>query len=271
MSDEFSRKRSEQLVRLYATLRNELDAMPNAGRWMPYRWWSLPDPLGIRWMAYSEMLGEYATELANSINDLTHHVHRLRAWSRIISPLTNEEKVEAAHEFINPLGTAALGLPYVIKSRFAFAAAYLSHQANKAKDLENWKDEFPDKRALYLNDIEPLCRRWKKFRSFKMKVEPIVGKALSEGSNDFRNAYNHRFSSRLVLGMTGMVEREVTESGTVRYAFGGKDALDLKRVSNLLEKERDQCYLAFEGFQQLVAEQTTAIEDFEVAEEASKA
>lgn len=269
MSDEFSRKRSETLVQLYTQFRRQLDATPTGGRWMRYGWWTLPDPLGAIWMAYSQMLGEYAAELANIINDLTHHVHRLRAWSGVIATLSDNEKLEATHEFIDMLGTVALGLPYTIKSRFAFAAAHLCHQANMAKDLKGWKDEFPDKRALYLNDIEPFCRGWKAYRSFKLKVEPIAGKAFNEESDDFRNAYNHRFSSRFVLGMTNLVERKVRTAGAVQYEFGGNAALDLAEIADLLEKERDQCYLAFEEFQKLIAEQIAAIADFEAPREGS--
>ena len=49
------------------------------------------------------------------------------------------------------------------------------------------------------------------------------------------------------------------------YGFGGNDALDLAEIAGLIEKERDQCYLAFEAFQDLVAEQLTAIEAFEAS------
>src|SRR3546814_8911684 len=124
-------------------------------------------------MPYAQMLDEYARELANIINDLTHHVHRLRAWATVVAPLSDGEKMEAMHEFINILGTVALGLPYAIKSRLAYAAAPLCHQANRTKALNGWKDELPDNRALYLTDIEPMCAGWKRFRAFKRKVELI--------------------------------------------------------------------------------------------------
>jgi hypothetical protein len=112
---------------------------------MPYRWWQLPESLSVRWMAYVEMLQEFASELANIINDLTHNVHRLRAWEKTVSQRSNDEKLAATHEFINILGTVALGQPYAIKSRFAYAAAHLCHQANRAKEAGARKDDFPQK------------------------------------------------------------------------------------------------------------------------------
>lgn len=82
MTDQFSRDRSKKLVTFYEAYRTALDATPVGGEFIKYRWWTLPNPLNATWMACSEMLGEYATELANIINDLTNYVHRLRLEHR---------------------------------------------------------------------------------------------------------------------------------------------------------------------------------------------
>lgn len=161
------------------------------------------------------------------------------------------------------LGVAALSAPYAIKSRFAVAAAHLSHQANMAKDLENWKDEFPDKN-LYLNDVEPFGRTWGTFRRFKLKVEPIAGSGFKAQTHDFRNAYNHRFSPRLLLGLSNTVTRYVDgATGVVSYGVGGTPPLDLNKVADVLQLECNHCYVAFEAFQALVGEQVEAITKFE--------
>lgn len=224
---------------------------------MPYRWWMLPNRLNAAWMTYSQMLDDYATELANIINDLTHHVARLRAWDTVMAGLSDDEKFEISHEFINMLGTVALGQPYAIKSRFAFAVGHLSHQANQAADGVRWNDEFPDKN-LYLNDIEPYCSQWKKYRSFKLKLEPLGGKKFKGATDDFRNAYNHGFSSRFVIGMTGTVKRTV-KNGRVSYGFGGNEPLRIDEVADLLQIELDHCYRSFEAFQALIEEQVAGI------------
>lgn len=267
MPDEVCSRQSEALILLYTRYRGEVDATAVDGNWMPYRWWQLPDPLSGRWMAYAEMLHEFSSELANIINDLTNNVHRIRAWDRTVSTLSIDEKLAATHEFIDILGTVALGQPYAIKSRFAYAAAHLCHQANRAKVAGAWNDEFPQKETLYLNEIEPFCRGWKTYRSFKRRVEPIAGKRFKETSDDFRNAYNHRFSSRLVLGMTSITSRFKNEDGAIGYAFGGKPALALADIADLLLTERDLCFAAFEAFQALIGEQTTAISNFQAAEQ----
>lgn len=208
------------------------------------------------------MLDDFATELANIINDLTHHAQRLHAWDKLVVSLSDDEKMEATHEFIDMLGTVALGLPYTIKSRFAFAAAHLCHQANQAKDGAEWEDKFPDEN-LYLNHVEAFGAGWKKCRAFKLRVEGIAAQKFKDSSDDFRNSYNYRFSSRFVLGMTNTVTRQVNEAGQVSYAFGGNEPLHLGAMARLLEHERGRCYAAFEAFQRLVYEQVAAISAFE--------
>lgn len=254
---------SVRAIGLYSAYRAALDASPIGGRFMPYRWWSLPDKMGAVWLPFSQMLDEYATELANIINDLTHDVHRLGAWSRVVEPLEDDARLAATHEFIDMLGTVAMGRPYAIKSRFAFAAGSLCHQANFAKNPHGWRDEFPDARALYLHLVDPICSQWRRYGAFKRRVEPIAGVGFNAGSEDFRNAYNHRFSARFVTGMTGVVTRTVGEDGQVGYGVGGTDPLGLDYVADLLAVECDHCYRAFDSFQTLVAELVDAITAFD--------
>jgi hypothetical protein len=61
MTAQFTRDRSAKLVPLYGHYRAALDALPVEGRFMHYRWWTFSDPLHVAFIAYSQMLGEYAT------------------------------------------------------------------------------------------------------------------------------------------------------------------------------------------------------------------
>ena len=54
------------------------------------------------WMPYSEMFDEFSQEIANSLNDLTNYTHRLKAWDVVLDTKTDGEKLDAAHEFIDP-------------------------------------------------------------------------------------------------------------------------------------------------------------------------
>jgi hypothetical protein len=256
-------EQSESRLRIYGLYLKARERTPLAGRFMEYRWSKLPDPLEALWIPYSQLFEEFAREIANTINNLTNHVHRLQAWSTALDTLLEDERIEATHEFVDVLGAAALGLPYVIKSRLAYAATHLCHQANMARDFDGWKDVFPPEGTIYFDSAEPFGQGWKTFRRFRQKAEIVGGAAFKDATGDFRNAYNHRFPRRLVFGMTGIVKRCIDEaSGAVRYAIGGDNPMTLDEVARLLSVERDRSYAAFDAFQALVREHEDAIKSF---------
>lgn len=227
---------------------------------MPYRWGGLPQRISAVWMPYDMMFDEFARELANSINDLTHHVHRLRAWSAVVAPLSERRRLDATHEFVDMLGTVALNLPYAIRSRFIFAAAHLCHQANLARVEDAWVDDLPLDSDIYLDVAQRYGSDWKKFNPLKRRLEGISARDYQRQTHDFRHAYNHRFSPRFVVGETQFVTRRANPAtGRVSYAVGALPPLGLERMAALLAGERDRCYLAFDAFVQLVREHEAAI------------
>ena len=250
---------SKSLIELYTEFRQEFDRLPRQGKYMPYRWYTLPKPMNIVSMPYGEMLKEHAQEISNMINDLTNNVLRLRAWHEVTKNMNNQEKMNANHEFIKTLGTVSLGQPYAIRSRFAYSVGHLSHQANRVKDGSDWVDDFPE-RNLYLNDIEPYGKPWKRYRKAKLKIEAIAGSVFKSESDDFRNTYNHGFSVQLLIGQSGTVKRNVELDGRIYdYAYGGSEPLGLAPIADLLQGECEKCYDAFEAYQALVCEQIDRI------------
>jgi len=210
-------------------------------------------------MIYSLSLSDFAMEIANSINALTQHVRRLQAWDIVIKDLNEAEQFEVLHEFVESLGTVALGLPYAVRSRFIFAAGHLCHQANMSKYKKDWKDNFPYDETIYLHQIEVFCSGWRKFGKFKLSLEKITNRESNQKTNDFRNAYNHRFPSWILIGHTNTVRRQVSNEGSIQYSIGPKPPLGLANVIENLKDELDKCYSAFERFQDLVFEHINAI------------
>ncbi|KQU76530.1 hypothetical protein ASC75_02655 [Aminobacter sp. DSM 101952] len=82
---------------------------------MPFHWHITPGSIDSAWMPYREMLGEFASDLANDTNAMTLNLHRLRAWQALLPELNQEEIMEAKVEFIDNLATVALGAPCAIK------------------------------------------------------------------------------------------------------------------------------------------------------------
>lgn len=244
----------------YRQYRAALKATPFKGTFMPYSWGALPQTLPLEWMPYAEMFKEFSQELANIINDLTRYTHQLTAWRDVVEKLDDDGKFDVAHEFVDPLATIALNLPYVIRSRFIFAAAHLSHQAGRTNVAKGWKDDLALDDEIYFSQADIVGGAWKTWTKLKTKLERIGDKTYQAKTKNFRNTYNHRFSPRVVFGQTNMVTRMVdVKTKQVSYGFGGTGPLTLKLVVELLEEQCQACYKAFEAFRKLVQEQEKAI------------
>ncbi|MEL5350488.1 hypothetical protein PTR25_11940 [Serratia nevei] len=130
-------------IETYRQYRCILESTPFKGKHAPYEWGELPQTLHMDWFPYSQMFNEFSGELANALNELLGYTHQLAAWRDLLAPLNPQQQLDAAVDFVDPVATVALNLPYVIRSRFIFASAHLCHQANQAKQGAEWKDEFP--------------------------------------------------------------------------------------------------------------------------------
>jgi hypothetical protein len=247
-------------IELYRQYAHVLENQPHDGRMMPYHWSQLPHQLSAAWMPYGMMLDEFAQDLANAINDLTHREHRLRAWAEVLRDETPEGKLEAHHALVDDVAVVGLNLPYVIKSRFLFAAAHLCHQANKA--LGPWQDDLPMDRDVWMEAADKVGQPWKKYGKLKARMQVISGADYRQATANFRDLYNHRFAPRVSVGETQFVTRNVGERGTVSYALGSQPPLELADVAAALRVQRDRAYSAFDVFQTLVKEHATAIAKF---------
>ncbi|OJU24037.1 MAG: hypothetical protein BGN91_11200 [Nitrobacter sp. 62-13] len=248
------------LVELYRRYRDALDVIEHDARPVGYDWGALPNPLDVLWLPYRSMFDEFSREIANSLNQLNDYTCRLKAWNVVTASMTDNEKLDATHEFIDPIATAGLTLPYVIRSRFIFAAAHLSHQANRSRDGMSWEDDFPLDQHVYFEAADKHGSGWRKYNDFKRRIEKIGGNDFKEETRDFRNAYNHRFSPRFVIGITQIAKRELDRTTKqVGYSFGGLPALSLDIVVAAMTEQYNRGRDAFNAFQALVREQEASI------------
>ncbi len=227
---------------------------------MPYDWGKLPNRLPGIWVVYSQMFGEFSAEIANIVNELTRYTHQLTAWRDVIAKLDDDQRLSVSTEFVVPLATVAINLPYVIRSRYIFATAHLCHQANLAKQRGDWKDDLSLDNKICFDEANKCGSHWGKYKNLKLSLERIGDKSYQSATNDFRNAYNHRFSPRIVIGITNFVTRHVEKAtGKVSYSLGGIGPLSLENIVQLLEQQCINCYKAFECFKKLVREHESAI------------
>ncbi|MBL4708250.1 MAG: hypothetical protein JKY48_07415 [Flavobacteriales bacterium] len=247
----------EEEYRQYLMTRKNL-SFP--GKFAPYDWikkssWQSP------YMAYSYMLWEHAPEISNSINDLRRYIFSLDAWSERLSHHDdNTDKFKLIVEFINPIATLSINLPYVIRSQFIYSTAHLSHQANQSKD-KNWKDEFPLDSKVCFSTADKYGTSWKSYGKLKTTLETIANKEYISDTYNFRNLYNHRFPPRIELGQSGFVTRNVADKRQVSYGLGETKPLKLEQIVPLLKNQHAQLLRAFELYQKLIEEQIGKIED----------
>lgn len=250
----------QALSELYNDYVATFTASPRDGTFVTYDWGNLPSTLDVPWMAYSQMFDEFSREIANSINQLVNYTHRLKAWSVVMRPLNTEETLAVLSEFVEPLATVALNLPYVIKSRFVFASAHLGHQANRLLDGPDWKDDLPLDGEINFNIASARARRWRRFKRLKLRVEALAAQNYRDASSDFRNKYNHRISPRIVIGLTGMVTRAThPTTGATYYGFGETPPMAIDTIVSILNEQCSLCGAAFEAFKAFVAEHATGI------------
>jgi hypothetical protein len=248
------------VTEVYGRYRQLLDTTPFNGKGIDYERNELPKPLDFAWMPYGLMFDEFSRELANSLNQLMDYTHRLKTWNLMIASMGDNEKLTAVHEFIDPVGTVGLNLPYVIRSRFIVAAAHLCHQANQSRSGASWKDDIPPDDKIYFDTADKCGAGWRSYNRFKLSIEKIGNKAYQEATGDFRNAYNHRFSPHFVIGLTQFVTRKVDAgTGKVTYSLGNTPALSLDVVVKLLIEQGERGAAAFEAFLTLVREHAARI------------
>jgi len=220
----------------------------------PYNWYQLPNELPTYLIAYSQMLNEHARELANSLNEMRQFIINLKGWSEVLDQTESYEKRrQIVFEFVNPVATLAINLPYVIRTRFVYSITHLSHQANQLKQLP-WSDDLPIDNRIYSEKADKYAGTWKKYSKLKRCLEKISNKKYQANTLNFRNKYNHRYSPRIELGITNLVTRYVGNNGEVSYGIGCVEPLKLKEILPLLIEQHSMSMRAFILYQDLVNE-----------------
>lgn len=246
---------NDQYISAYIKFRGELKKVPSVGEVMPYDWLNLPDPIPGVWMMYFGMVEDYSPELANVINQFLSDIEKLNAWERVIPEYGQEEQFYIVHEFIEPLCTICLNLPYAIRSRFIFAVAHLSHQANMGILGKNWKDDLPKDADIEFATVDKYAAYWESYKKLKLSMERLADKKYQTEVNQYRSKYHHRYPPHIEFGLSETFKRNINENGRVSYSFGYSNPLQIKDVIPILKGQHAAAVKCFKCFQELVQEQ----------------
>jgi hypothetical protein len=224
----------------------------------PYKWHKLPSPIPAQWIIYSQMLEEHSRDLSNSINEYLRYIVDLAAWNSVIEGKNEDETFYILLEFINPVATLAINMPYIIRSRFIYSISHLCHQANRVK-LKKWIDDLPPDAEIYFEVADRHAVHWESYKNLKKALEKIDNKDYRVKTNEFRNKYIHRYSQYIEMGLSGFISRNVDVDGKVSYGLGSRPPLKIARLLPNLKEQHSSCLDSLEKYKFLIEEQISTI------------
>ena len=245
----------DQYISAYSQFRSGLRKIVSQAELMAYDWLSRPKRIPGVWMIYFEMVEEHSRELANIINLLLTNVEKLCVWGKVILAYGEEEQFYIVEEFVEPLCTTCLNLPYAVRSRFIFSVTHLSHQANMAILGNKWKDDLPKDDEIEFSTMDKFAAYWRSYKNLKLSMERLSDKKYQSEINDYRNKYHHRYPSHIEFGLSETVKRIVSNHGSVSYAIGYSKPLQIKDVTWILKRQHAAAAKCYTGYQNLVKEQ----------------
>jgi len=201
--------RNERLLEAYRQflfIRDTIARQISPNKGAPYKWYKFPDKLSPLWIAFTNMLEEHAIGISNSINEFLRYINSLEAWGNIIKNKEKNDKLEIIIEFIIPIATLVLNMPFVIRERLIYSAVHLSHQSNYTKGI-NWGNEDVIENEISFNVADKICFRWNAYYKLKKSLEIIASNKYREDTKDFRNKYHHRYSLGIELGNTEFIKK----------------------------------------------------------------
>lgn len=175
------------------------------------------------------------------------------------------------YEFSDAEFRYALNLPSILKDKFVFAVAHLSHQANRTS--VGWKDDLKRDHRIDENEMERVANGWPCFQLFYESLQTL---APVEFKRLYRNREHHQIPPNLGWGHSQTMFRieqgasrlqeqedgafkEVFDKGKViAYVFGGLNALTIQQTLPLLRSQYDIAVIVFDKYWNLVIEQARA-------------
>lgn len=260
--------KDKRLVEYYQQFTEVRDGVAFCGPSVPYRWLSIPEnhdlmkPHGMSAFLWFELAEFQALDIANSINSLSIHARNFDAWHRVLEGVDRNEAFCVYLEFIQSNTVVALNLPYSIKSRFYYAIAHLSHQANRFVDDQAWEEsDLPTDQEIDQEIAAKVAKNWRGWRRVAKELELCNSTSFRKNSQDFRNKYTHRHDMLVGIQATPPVERKITKGieQNVSYTFGGSYTMELSEISHLIKIEFKNFCSAYSQLQGLINEQRASI------------
>ncbi len=245
----------DQYIKAYSLFRVALKQVPLSGELVTYDWPTMPRKIPVHWMVYFEMLSDYSRELANILNQFLTYIDVLTAWDKVFLDYEEEDRLYLIHEFVEPICTICLNLPYVIRSRFIFFVTHLCHQANISLLGKKWKDDLPEDQCIDFKKMDKVATKWLAYKQLRLSMGQLADKKHQAEVNNYRHKFQHRYPPRIEVGLSEIIKRNINEAGRVSYAIGYSLPLRIGQITSSLKGQHAAAMRVYKCYQELVNEQ----------------
>lgn len=189
-------------------------------------------------------------EIPNAINDFQRYIWHLDAWRAIYAELSEEEQHDLLLNHVRPLAACCLNAPYSLHGRIFYAAALVSHHANRFLDLDK-RPDWP--KTVFYKDAKKIAGHWPEWAAIKNALDGMNAKEFISATKDYRKNYHHGQPPQIELGHISKVSPDAIDKNT--WTFGVVEPLVLDSLIPLLVLEHARALAAFDAFTALVAAQ----------------
>jgi hypothetical protein len=186
----------------------------------------------------------------NTINRFSYDLRSLTAWDKVFESVSEAERMQALYEFLSPIASHCLSMPYAVKQMSIKSICQISHQTNRFHD-GNWdekalpgKPNFPDaiKLAGHFRSWPALCGA----------LSLVDDTTFRDASDDYRNEFNHGFPRRIELGYTTIIRRDAKSSS---YELHDAPPLLVRDLIPLLAAQHKAASDCHDAYIELIKEQ----------------
>ena len=197
---------------------------------------------------YYSLLAEHSCGVANEINNLYYRTAQLSAWEKVLKEYNGEEKLLLLLEFVEPIANLAIGLPYVIRSRFIYSLSHLSHQANLILDSTWSESKLPSDGEINFKTMELTTSRCRDYTDFLIYFKKLNDSNFSFHTKNYRNNNQHRYPPRVEMGHSEFITRNQEDENKM-YTMTSKEPLRILDIQSHLLKQFDvaiECYKLYD-------------------------
>ena len=157
-------------------------------------------------MMVAMMAQEHILTATNTLNRFSYDLHCLSAWRKVFESATEVERMQALYEFLSPIASHSLSMPYSIKQMFVKSVCQISHQTNRFH-VNDWNESSLDEKPRF-PDAKRLAGRFRSWPGLCAAFSLLNSQKFTSASDNYRNELNHGFPRRIELGHTTIIRRD---------------------------------------------------------------